>query len=246
MVCGPVPCTITVELAGVHALPPEEVFAVMRIFEATEPEAEIWERDAVAVSSLYYDHGYMQVKVAPPGISWSRDGRSARVRFAVEEGPQIRLRRYTAFEQVNGVLADPMGGWRPSLAPGDVFSRRRLVLDLIWLNRIYRDAGYAEVIAHPETDVDAERGEVSVRIPITRGEVHTFGRIRFVGLKKNAEADLRQRIAISEGQRYSETALIQSKKALSAASLFYRVDVSTTKGQGPAQMDVTFEVDERP
>jgi outer membrane protein insertion porin family len=138
-----------------------------------------------------------------------------------------------------------MGGFRPSLAPGDVFSRRRLDLDLILLNRIYRDAGYAEVSADPEADVDAERGEVSVRIPITRGEVHTFGRIRFVGLKKNAEADLRQRITVSEGQRYSETALIRSKEALSATALFHRVVASTTKGQAPAQIDVTFEVDER-
>jgi outer membrane protein insertion porin family len=236
---------MTVELEGVAPARLADIFAVMHTFELVEPEPDEWEADSYRISAYYYDRGYLQMKVTGPVVIPSPDGLSFRVRFTVEEGRPFRIREYVVFEDVDGSRREPLGHWKASLGPGDVFSRGAVMIDFDWLRRIYRDAGYAEVVAEPETDLDAPGSEVTLRSRIVRGELHTFGRIRIVGLKKVSEADVRRSIEAVEGQRFSESALLRSKEALRTTRLFDRIAVSTGPGQTPTQDDVTFEVEER-
>jgi outer membrane protein insertion porin family len=240
------PCALTVEITGARRVPASELFTRMQTLEEPYFDRDVLERDLLVLAAHYYDRGYIQVDVGKPAMTAGADGRSMTLRIAVQEGPQYRVRLFEAADRVNGLAVPPMGGWTTRVKPGDVFSRHDLMVELGWLTRIYQDAGYADVTAEPDTDLDPAAGEVTIRVPIVRGYVHSFGRLRFTGLVRTREADVRALLVISEGQRFTETGLERSKRALQDSGLFARVDVSTQKGEKPGQIDVSFELTEQP
>lgn len=164
MLCGRSPCTVWIELRGVRTRPASEIFGAMSVFDRIELEAEdeAWERTRLEIAADYYDHGHLDVEVRGPTVTPSLDGRALHVFFAVDEGPVYRIRKYTAFDDLDGLRRAPLGGWAPSLHRGDVFSRRQVMIDFEWLRRIYRDAGYGDVVAEPATELDRAHDEVTV------------------------------------------------------------------------------------
>jgi outer membrane protein insertion porin family len=129
---------------------------------------------------------------------------------------------------------------------GDVFNRAALIKDLSAVKTLYKDAGYANVEADPQTQLDFEKKEVSIRVPIRRGPLVHIGRIEVRGNTKTSDKVIRRELIVVEGQLYSETGLDESRKRVLALGYFERVDVSTEKGAAPDVVDVYFEVGERP
>src|SRR5262249_31082650 len=130
--------------------------------------------------------------------------------------------------------------------PGDYFNRAELLEDLQSVRTMYRDAGYANVEANPETKLDAETHEVDVIVPIVRGPLVYFERIEVTGNSKTRDKVIRREMEISEGEKFSETLLERSRQRITALGYFERVDVSTSEGSAPNKIKANVEVTERP
>jgi outer membrane protein insertion porin family len=182
------------------------------------------------------------VKVSPPAVT--RTGNTVSVRFSIEEGSQYTVKSLDVYEELEGMKKPPLGGWKSTFKPGDLFRRREFSLDLQWLRRIYEDQGYADVVADPETRLDEPHREITIVVPIVRGAVKSFGRIRFEGISRVPEETVRKEIAFHEGERFSTTVLERSLKHLRKIGWFYEVNLST-RNAGPDVVDVTIEVSER-
>jgi outer membrane protein insertion porin family len=128
---------------------------------------------------------------------------------------------------------------------GDVFNRAELAKDLQAVRTMYRDEGYANVEADPETQLDPDKQQVDIIVGIRRGPPVYFERIEVKGNTKTRDKVIRRELQIVEGQLFSESRLETSKKLITALGYFERVDISTEEGSGPDRINVNIEVGER-
>jgi outer membrane protein insertion porin family len=213
---------------------------------------DAFERDVAILSAMYYDRGFLQVSVATPRIMLTPDRSGIEVALNIDEGPRFRIRQLRVFERgADGKEVEPLEGRRNlrmmlRAEPGDYFNRAALLEDLQKIRSLYRNEGFANVEANPETRVDPDKHEVDVIIPVLRGPLVHFERIEFRGNGKTRDKVLRRELELAEGDKFSETGLEASKRRITALGYFERVDVTTEQGSAPDKMNVYFEVGERP
>ena len=213
---------------------------------------DAFERDVLMINAAYYDKGYLSVQVAAPRVNLTPDRTGIEVAITINEGPQYRIRRLRVFERdAEGREIEPLGGRRAlremvRSQGGDVFRRSELAADLQAVRTLYRDAGYANVEADPETNLDPARKFVDVVVPIRRGPLVHVERINVRGNTKTRDKVIRREMEVHEGDLFSETGLEDSRKNVIALGYFERVDMSTEEGSAPDKIVVNMEVAERP
>lgn len=245
---------------GNHNVPDEELRAVMFTgassffsFGSGGPfRQDAFERDLAIISAFYYDRGYLAVSIATPRVMLTPDRNGIEVSITIDEGPRFKIRQLRVYERgPDGREVEPLGGRRHlrnmvRAKPGDYFNRAELVDDLNAVRTLYRDAGYANVEANPETKVDPEHNEVDVIVPIVRGPVVYFERIEISGNTKTRDKVIRREMEIEETHKFSETLLERSRQRITALGYFERVDISTSEGSAPNKIRANVEVTERP
>jgi outer membrane protein insertion porin family len=194
----------------------------------------------------------MSVQIGTPRVMLTPDREGIEITVAIHEGPRFKIRQLKIFERDNdGKEIEPLGGRRAlrqmlRAHSGDWFNRAELIKDLGSVRTLYRDAGFANVEAEPETELDPVKSEVDIIVPIRRGPPVHVERIELKGNTKTRDRILRREMEIQEGQLFSETGLERSKKRITALGYFERVDVSTEQGSTPDKIIVNFEIGERP
>ncbi len=213
---------------------------------------DVFERDVLMLNALYYDRGYMSVQIGTPRVMLTPDREGIEVTLAIHEGPRFKIRQLRVYERdTDGKEVEPLGGRRAlrdkvRAKSGDWFNRAELVKDLGAVSTLYRDAGFANVVVEPETELDPVRSEVDVVVPIRRGPPVHVQRIEIKGNTKTRDRVLRREMEIQEGELFSETHLENSKRRITALGYFERVDVSTEQGSAPDKININFEITERP
>ena len=194
------------------------------------------------ISALYYDKGYLSVQIGTPRVMLTPDREgieitisSTRARASRSGSSDLRARRRRA----RGRAARRPAALRELVRAqsGDWFNRAELVKDLDAVRTLYRDAGYANVEAEPETELDPRTRRSTSSSRSSAGPLVDFGRIEIKGNTKTRDKVIRREMEIQEGQLFSETASRRSKRRVTALGYFERVDVSTEQGAapGPAQ-----------
>jgi outer membrane protein insertion porin family len=213
---------------------------------------DMFERDVLMINALYYDKGYMSVQIGTPRVMLTPDREGIEITVVIHEGPRYKIRQLKIFERDNdGKEIEPLGGRRAlrqllRAHSGDWFNRAELIKDLQAVRTLYRDAGYANVEAEPETELDPVHNEVDIIIPIHRGPPVHIERIEIKGNTKTRDKVMRREMEVEEGQLFSETRLEDSKRRITALGYFERVDVSTEQGSSPDKIIINFEIAERP
>ena len=245
---------------GNHSIPDEELRELMFTgnagffaFGSGGPyRQDAFERDIAVISALYYDRGYLQVSISTPRVMLTPDRNGIEVSITIDEGPRYRIRQLRVYERgKDGTEVEPINGRRKlrnmvRAKPGDFFNRAELLEDLQSVRTLYRDHGYANVEANPQTRLDQERHEVDIVVPVERGPLVYFERIEMRGNSKTRDKVLRRELEVEEGELFHETRLDRSKRRITALGFFERVDISTEEGSAPDKMAVYIEVTERP
>ncbi|HEY4012114.1 MAG TPA: outer membrane protein assembly factor BamA [Polyangiaceae bacterium] len=213
---------------------------------------DVFERDVLLLSALYYDKGYLSVQIGTPRVMLTPDRQGIEITIVIHEGPRYKIRQLRVYERDNeGREVEPLGGRRALRQmvreeSGDYFNRAELIKDLQSVRTLYRDAGFANVEAEPETELDPVHEEVDIVVPIRRGPPVRVERIEVKGNTKTRDKVVRREMELQEGQLFSETGLENSKRRITALGYFDRVDVSTEQGSGPDKIVVNVEVAEKP
>lgn len=214
---------------------------------------DAFDRDIFILSSLYYDRGFLSVQMNAPRIMLTPDRSGIELAITINEGPQYRIRTIRLLELDNeGKEIEPIGGRRHlremvRFKTGDIFNRTELAKDLQDVQTLYQDAGYANAKAEPATDIDQDRREVDVVVPIQRGPLVHFGRIEIRGNSKTRDKVIRRELEIAEGDLFGATKLERSRRRVMSLGYFERVDISTEQSSGdPTVRHVNIEVTERP
>jgi outer membrane protein insertion porin family len=213
---------------------------------------DAFERDVLVINALYYDRGFLSVQVATPRVMLTPDRNGIEITIAITEGPRYKIRGLRIYEKdEDNKEIEPIGGRRHlremiRAKAGDFFNRAELVKDLGAVQTLYRDAGYANVEAPPQTDLDPEKEEVDIVVPIKRRGLVYFGRIEIKGNTKTRDKVIRREMEIYERQLFSESKLERSKRRITALGFFERVDFSTEQGEDAAHINVNVEIGEKP
>jgi outer membrane protein insertion porin family len=245
---------------GNHEIPDEELRALMFTgnagffaFGSGGPyRQDAFERDIAVISALYYDRGYLNVQISTPRVMLTPDRNGIEISITIEEGPRFRIRQLRIYERGDdGREVEPIDGRRNlrnmvRARAGDYFNRAELLEDLGAVRTLYRDHGYANVEANPQTRLDPVHQEVDVIIPVVRGPMVYFERIEVHGNTKTRDKVVRREMEIAEGEPFHETNLELSRRRVTALGFFERVDVSTEEGSAPDKIEVHVEVSERP
>ncbi len=213
---------------------------------------DAFERDIAMISAMYYDRGYLQVSVHTPRVMLTPDKSGLEVSITIDEGPRFRIRQLRVFEEgPNGEEVEPIGGRRElrmmvRAESGDYFNRAQLMADLGEVRLMYRDHGYANAIAEPQTNIDPRTNEVDLIIPVIRGPLVYFERIEIRGNTKTRDRVIRRQFEIYEGEPFSETGMNRSRRRVTALGYFERVDISTEQGSAEDQLIAYVDVSEKP
>jgi len=228
---------VRVHFRGAHHVPEQalrDAIAIDKVGSVSGAKnREVIERDVLYVQAILYDYGHIQSRVQEPLVEIAADG-AIEVTYIFEEGPRFRLGALTVSDADGAPLAT-----LEHAKQGDWFSRKILVDDLAGIRHVYRDAGYANVEADPEAQIEPSTNVVTIAIPIKRGPIMSFEKVK-IEPENELIAGIVKRNGVVSGARFSETKLETIKRE--AAREHMQVEVSTAQNKSKAdRIDVTFE-----
>jgi outer membrane protein insertion porin family len=205
---------------------------------------DAFDRDLLLITALYYDRGYINVKLGKPEIEISGDKQYLYITIPIEEGEQYKIGKI----DFKGDLLLPKAEYfkKMSVHTGEIFNRSKLGQDIQKLNDLYKDAGYAYVNIVPQTAIDAATRTIDVVFDVQKGNQIYFGRINIRGNTKTRDKVIRRELRVYEGELYNQTRLDRSKRLVQALGFFEKVELSTKASESdPNKIDVNIEVTER-
>ena len=205
---------------------------------------DVFQRDLLVLQGVYYDKGYIAIRVGKPALALSADKRFLYVTIPLEEGEQYSIGKV----DFSGDLLKPKEELFKLLQikGRDIFSNTRLRHDMQALNDLYKDQGYAYVNVTPDAPTHTAERTVDLTFDIQRGPKVTIDRIEFAGNDRTRDKVLRREMRVYEGDLYSGTGIEVSKQRITALGYFDSVDVETKQGNAPDRMDVVVTVKEKP
>ena len=242
-----------ITLLGNRIVPTSDVKAAMQTQEGgwfsfitqsgNYREDEI-EQDVAHIQSIYYDRGFINVKVGKPKVQLSPDKRFIYISIHIDEGTQYRLGKLDFSGDLLKTKEDLLG--RLSIHTGELFNRTKLLKDRAALADVYENEGYAYANITPLTMVREESRTVDLTFDIQKGQKVYFEKIEIVGNTKTRDKVIRRELRIYEGELFTGTGVKVSKQRVQALGFFETVEITTRKGSAPDLTIATVTVKERP
>ncbi len=205
---------------------------------------DAFDRDMTILRYIYFNEGYVQVKIDRPEVYVTPDKKSIYITIRIEEGEQ--------FDVGDIDFAGDLLFSRDELATGikinkqQVFSYDVLQKDLGELQAKYGDLGYAFANVIPRTRINEKERKVDVTFEFDKGNKVYFGQINVIGNSKTRDKVVRRELKIFEGELYNETRKRQSQENIQRLGFFEDVTFKTsTPPDKPDILNIDIVVKER-
>ena len=239
----------------------EEIKAVLQTREGNEIswlnqsgtyKEEFFQTDMFRIQALYYDHGFVTIKVGEPTATISKDRRFIYLSVPIEEGEQYSIGtiRFSGDVKLNGDDGQPevneeLLRTKLTINANDSFSRTKLFADVQSLTDIYRDYGYAYANVTPNSQVHPETKLVDLDMEVERGDLVYFEHIEMSGNSRTRDKVVRRELRIYEGEKFSAASLNLSRARVYQLGYFETVNITTARGSKPHLMNATVEIKEK-
>ncbi len=205
---------------------------------------EVLKNDVTLIAELYYNNGYINIKVGEPKVELMTDKNGLQITIGITEGDQFR----TGELGFKGDLLEKQEDLAKQLKllSGEVFSRATLRNDVFSLTDIYADKGYAFANVTPITRIDPAKKIINITFDMEKGEKVYIDRINISGNPKTRDKVLRREMKLAEGDLFNSTALKRSKQNLMNLGFFEEANIATAKGRADNKLDLNVDVKEKP
>jgi outer membrane protein insertion porin family len=205
---------------------------------------DTFDRDLQILNYLYFNEGFVQVKIDRPEVYVSPDKKSIRIAIRVEEGPRFSI---GTVDYVGDLLfTNEQMVEATESREGMRFSYERLQNDLRALTAKYGDLGYAYTNVIPKTKIREEDRIVDITFDIDKGNKVYIGKISVRGNSKTRDKVLRRELKIREGELYNETRKRESMANVRRLGFFEDVQFNTSTPKGRDDlMDIEILIKER-
>jgi outer membrane protein insertion porin family len=204
---------------------------------------EVLKTDVNRVADLYYNNGYINVKVGEPKVALLPDKSGLVITIGITEGEQFR----TGSLDFKGDLLESkevLQG-KVKLKSGETFSREVLRGDVFTLTDVYADKGYAFTNVSPLSKIDPEKKTVDITFDFEKGDKIYIEKINVSGNTKTRDKVIRREFRLAEGDLYSSTALKRTKQNLSNLGFFEEASIAPVKGSASNKLNLNTEVKEK-
>ncbi len=199
------------------------------------------EVDSDMIAAFYLNHGFMDVRVGSPEITYDEEG--IYINFPINEGGRFRVGKVEVTGK--GVEPDVRLLNKIKLSKKKYFHREVLARDLERITAYYTSQGYAFAEVEPNIARDRTKQVVDVDYGVKKGELVDFGRIEISGNAKTRDKVIRRQLKVVEGARYSKANLERSVGNLRRLDYFEEVEMDTRKGESPDRMNVDLKLKEK-
>ncbi len=205
---------------------------------------DAFDRDSQMLRYLYFNEGYVQVKIDRPQVYVTPDKKSIYITFRIDEGEQFDVGEIDfagdllfSRDELSEVI---------EINKRKVFSYEVLQKDLSELQAKYGDLGYAFANVIPRTRINEKDRKVDVTFEFDKGNKVYLGQINVVGNSKTRDKVLRRELRIREGELYNETRKRKSIENIQRLGFFEEVNFKTsTPPDKPDIMNIDIVVKER-
>jgi outer membrane protein insertion porin family len=205
---------------------------------------DVLKNDVNLIADLYFNDGYVNVKVGEPKVELAADKKGLAVTIGITEGDQFRAGSIG----FKGDLLESEGelAKKVKLKQGDIFNRSLLRGDVFTLTDLYADKGYAFANITPISKVNIEQKTIDITFDFEKGEKVYIDRINISGNTKTRDKVVRRELKLAEGDLYGATPLKKSKQSLMNLGFFEEANISTVKGSAANKLNMNVEVKEKP
>ncbi len=195
---------------------------------------EAFERDVQVIRQVYFNQGYVQVKIDRPQIYVTPDKKGIYVTIRIEEGTQY----YVGEVDFSGDLLFSKAELfaTTKIDDNEIFAGDVLQRDLTDLQAKYGDLGYAYANVIPQWNFNEKEKKVNIVFVIDKGNKVYFGKFGMVGNNRTRDKVIRREVRIFEGELYNETRRRQSLENIQRLGFFEDVNFKTSTP--PDQLDV--------
>ncbi|MBU0513406.1 MAG: outer membrane protein assembly factor BamA [Proteobacteria bacterium] len=198
-------------------------------------------KDAEAIASYYYNHGFIEAKVSEPVVT--RKGNDLFVIIRIHEGPQYRIGKLDVIGDL--IQARTVLLRKIKSRPGMYFNRQVLRGDLKTLTGIYQNKGYAFVEIDPAITRDTTRRRVNIIFRITKKRLVYIERIIITGNTRTIDKVIRRELGLVETGLFRANKLRQGTLKLHKLKYFSNINITTPKGTRPDRINVRVDVREK-
>jgi outer membrane protein insertion porin family len=205
---------------------------------------DVLKNDVNLIADLYFNNGYVNVKVGEPKVELAADKKGLAVTIGITEGDQFRAGSIG----FKGDLLESEGelAKKVKLKPGEIFNRSLLRGDVFTLTDLYADKGYAFANITPVSKVNSEQKTIEITFDFEKGEKVYIDRINISGNTKTRDKVVRRELKLAEGDLYGATPLKKSKQSLMNLGFFEEANISTVKGSAANKLNMNVDVKEKP
>jgi outer membrane protein insertion porin family len=241
-----------IRFEGNRAFPAKKIKKVMETGEswfmswltgAGTYKEDVLKNDVNLITDLYFNNGYVNVKVGEPKVSLLPNKEGLVVEIGITEGDQFRVGTI-GFK--GDLLADAAElSKHLTMKGGEVFSRAALRADVFSLTDFYADKGYAFANVNPLSKINTEAKTVDLTFDMEKGDKVFIDRINVGGNTKTRDKVIRREMKLSEGDLYSSSALRKSKQNLMNLGFFEEANIATAKGRATDKLNLNVDVKEK-
>ena len=205
---------------------------------------DAFDRDMQLLSYVYFNEGYVQVRVDRPQVYVTPDRKGIYITIRVEEGERFKV---GTVDFAGDLLFDRDELFKSiEINNSGWYVHETLLKDLRNLQAKYGDLGYAYANIIPRTRMRDKDKEVDITFEIDKGNKVYFGRLNVVGNSRSRDKVVRRELTIREGELYNETRKRESMDNVKRLGYFEDVQFnSKTPTDNPDLMDIDIVVKER-
>jgi len=205
---------------------------------------DAFDRDVSVLNYLYFNEGYVQVKIDRPQVYVSPDKRSISITIRIEEGEQFSVGKV---DFAGDLLFSKEELFESTeIQKSGIFVYETLQKDLKTLQFKYGDLGYAFANIIPKTTIREKERLVDISFEVEKGQKVYFGTITVTGNTKTRDKVVRRELKIREGELYNETRKRKSEENVKRLGYFSEVIFNTsTPPDSPTILNMDIQVKER-
>jgi len=205
---------------------------------------ELLQTDLEIIKDMYFNEGYIEVKVKQPYVSLVEDDKYLDIFIQIIEGEKFSVGDVSL---AGDLITDESELLELSkLQKGDTFSREKLRDSMLALNNYYTDRGYAYVNVAPMTSSVPGQNSINIKYRIEKGVEVAIGRINIRGNTKTIDKVVRREVVLSEGDIYSSRELDESRRRINNLGYFEEINLNTSKGDDDSVMNIDIDLREKP
>jgi outer membrane protein insertion porin family len=205
---------------------------------------DAFDRDVQLINYLYFNEGYVQIKVDRPQVYVTPDKKGIYITIRVEEGERYKVGSI----DFAGDLLFPRAELEEATEIDGTgwYQHETLLKDIRTVQAKYGDLGYAYANIIPRTRPRDKDRELDITFEIDKGNKVYFGRINVVGNSKTRDKVVRRELLVQEGELYNETRKRESLDNVKRLGYFDEVNFnSSTPSENQDLMNIDIVVKER-